>query len=140
MERNCLEQYCHEVGRRLICRKNTRKNILKGLFEEIAGNSELEWKSLQEIEKTVGSINDTAAMIQEGISETEVTAVKRIRNLMILSITGAVILSMVMGGIIYTRYLNNKNLLHVETIIIYEDGEDAWAKEGLENIHWEGEE
>lgn len=108
-----LKQYCHSVGKNLICKQKTKKQLLDGLFTELSENTE----SLSLEDPKI-----VAAQLQECVSEEEYQqALKRKKRLPFwIGLLVAIILSLTMAA--YLHHLSTHEVDYV-TDIIYEGDE-----------------
>lgn len=101
-----VKQYCTQVGRQLHCMPRTRKQILKGLAENLAELPAKDRESLGSLERSYGSVMQTVMELQETVNPEEQYATLRKRQIRSnILLVAFMVLSLFFAGAIVVRQL-----------------------------------
>lgn len=71
MSNKAIDRYCKKVGRQLICFRETKEELIRGLREELDELPPEKSDSIRNLEKHYGKILRTACELQEGVPPNE---------------------------------------------------------------------
>lgn len=128
MNRNIVK-YCRKVSWQLSCKRQTKRNLLNGLSEEL---DEGQFESYEDIVRQYGSPAEIAAQLQETVSPEEAHSAKvgaRIRL-----ITTIIAIALVLAGLFawYAHYRNEIDPVYYTTYIA--EGDEPFP--GSDQIIW----
>ena len=119
MNEKIITEYCRQVKKRLICKKETKEKLLMGLKDSLEDIADPSIHAVKDLEAIFGSITQTAEELQNAVTleekETEYHRQQRLRILkwiLIGAVLGLSILLFYMG----TQYFINGPYYVVETI------------------------
>lgn len=128
MNRNIVK-YCRKVSWQLSCKRQTKRNLLNGLSEEL---DEGQYESYEDIVRQYGSPAEIAAQLQETISPEEAHSAKVGARIWLVSMIIAAVLFV--GALLswYIHILNEENPVYYTTYIA--EGDEPFP--GSEQIIW----
>ena len=119
MNEKIITEYCRQVKKRLICKKETKEKLLMGLKDSLEDIADPSIHTVKDLEVIVGSVAQTAEELQNAISieekESEYHRQQRLRILKWVLI-GAVLCLSILLFYIGTQYFINGPYYVVETI------------------------
>ena len=119
MNEKIIAEYCWQVKKRLICKKETKEKLLRGLKDSLEDIADPSIHAVKDLEVIFGSVAQTAEDLQNAISieekEFEYHRQQRLRILKWVLI-GAVLCLSILLFYIGTQYFINGPYYVVETI------------------------
>ncbi len=139
MKNTPIDRYCNRVGKKLICTKETRENLLNGIREELADRNLDSLRSMADIEDVLGSADKMAEILQEEVSKDEELQIRKKRKGALCALICLGLGIVIFGVTALIRYINAGHIWYVKTVIIYGNEEDAIEDGELDGIVWGNE-
>lgn len=76
MRNSTIKKFCKQVGKKLQCTTTTKKDLLRGLADELLESLPPDITSTSSIESCVGTVNQVAEELQTTVSQDEVNRMK----------------------------------------------------------------
>ncbi len=131
-----VDQYCRKVGKKLICTKETRENLLNGIREELADRKNATEDSMEDIEVVLGNADRMVEILQAEVSKDEVINVRKKRKTMLWSFMGLGFCILILCVTVLVKYIAEGHVWYVKTVIVYEGEKDAEEDKDLNGIVW----
>ena len=102
MSNKAINRYCKEVGRQLICFRETKEELIRGLREELGELPPEKSDSIRNLEIHYGKIFRTACELQEGVPTHERYAAMKHRQRKRIALYSALfIIILLLSALIY---------------------------------------
>lgn len=125
MNEKIIDRYCRQVGKKLVCSRPRKEELLAGLKQELSEKFSLETVTLHQLVEQIGTPNAVAEQLQATVdaAEREKAQKKRRQIPIIIALAVIAVLSAITVG--YLIYWENHKIASSSTVIVYDNDQET---------------